>query len=308
MLNEYLQQTQRFLRDAKQEFLNPADLISYVNRARRETAMRAQCVRRLTPIAGQIVSWSVTNAGSGYTGTPTLTITAPDFPSGTGPFPNGSQATAAAIVSGGTISGIDSTYGGYGYFQPQMTIVDSTGVDATAEPVMSSINQLVEGQEVYNFSDVDVSMWPGVQSIYWVQSVSIIFSNYRYSLPMYSFSVYQSQIRQYTPNQYQYVATFASQYGQGTDGSIYMYPPPSQFYQMEWDCLCLPSDLMTNGSDEAIPNPWRDAVSYFAAALAYEELQNLNAANYYYAQFDKRLGRYSQYARPGRVTNPYGRW
>lgn len=44
-LNEYLKQTQRFLRDATQQFLNPQDLISYVNRARREVAMRAQCIR-----------------------------------------------------------------------------------------------------------------------------------------------------------------------------------------------------------------------------------------------------------------------
>ena len=305
-LNEYLQQTQRFLRDQKQEFNNPADLISYVNRARRETAMRSQSIRCLTPISGQIVSWSVTNGGTGYSAAPTLTITPPDLPSGTLPYPNGLQATALPIVVGGVIVSIDSQVGGYGYFQPQMTITDSTGTGATATPVMSFINQLNEGQEAYPLSLVDLSMFPGVGSIYYVRSVSVIYANYRYSLPVYAFSTYQAMIRQY-PFQYQYVPTFCSQFGQGTDLSLYMYPLPSQQYQYELDCLCLPQDLLTNDSDEALPGPWSDAVPYFAAHLAYLELQNFNYAKGYLDLFDKFVQRYSDYARVGRTINQYGR-
>jgi hypothetical protein len=137
--------------------------------------------------------------------------------------------------------------------------------------------------------------------------VSLIYSNYRYSLPMYAFSVYQSMIRQY-PFQYQYVPTFCSQFGQGADGSLYMYPLPSQTYQVEYDCFCTPQDLIDNNSVDVIPNPWTDAVSYFAASLAFEEIQNLNYAKYYFDKFDAMLQRYSNYARPGRVVNPYGRY
>ena len=72
--------------------------------------------------------------------------------------------------------------------------------------------------------------------------------------------------------------------------------------------LCLPSNLETNNDYEALPAPWTDAVAYFAAKLIYEELQNLNAANYYQQQFDKYLLGYSQAARIGRATNPYGRY
>lgn len=306
-LNEYLQQTQRFLREARQELINPQDLVEYINRARREVAMRAQCIRRLTPISGQITGWSVTDAGTGYSQTPTLTITAPDFPSGQGPYPNGDQATATAQVQNGTISAIDSDYGGYGYFQPEMTITDATGSDAAATPVLSYINQLNQGQEVYPWSDVNLSMWPGVESIFRIQSVSLLFSAFRYSLACYDFSTYQALIRQWS-QQWQYVPAACAQYGQGVDGQFFMYPVPSQAYQLEWDCFCIPSDLVDDRSYEAIPAPWTDAVPYFAAHLGYLEIQQFNFAKGYLDLFDKMIQRYSDYARVGRRTNPYGRY
>ena len=100
----------------------------------------------------------------------------------------------------------------------------------------------------------------------------------------------------------------ASQFGQGTSGSFYVYPIPSQTYQYELDCLCLPQDLITDLSVEIIPDPWSDAVKYFAAHLSYLDLQNFNAAQYYLTLFDSHLLRYSQYARIGRAVNIYGRW
>jgi hypothetical protein len=136
----------------------------------------------------------------------------------------------------------------------------------------------------------------------------VIYTNYRYSLPMYAFSVYQAMIRQY-PFQYQYVPSFASQFGQGAGGSFYAYPLPSQTYQWEFDCFCLPTEmLLDNSVPEAIPQPWTDAVQYMAVQLAFQELGNLNAAKYYEQQFDNRTLGYSSQARPGRMTNPYGRY
>jgi|ERR1700681_260146 len=306
-LNKYMQQTQRFLREAKQEYLNTDDLVDYVNRARRETAQRTQCVRRLTPISASIVSWSVTNQGAGYSNAPTLTITPPDFPSGMLPNPGGAQATALPIVQAGKITAINSQFGGYGYFAPLMTITDSTGTGATATAVLSKINQLNPNQEKYSFSDIDVSMFPGVDSVYSIRSVSVIYSNYRYSLPMYSFSTYQAKIRNY-PFQYTYVPAFCTQFGQGSDGSFFMYPIPSQIYQVEFDLFCIPQDLIDNQSVDVIPAPWDDVVPYFAAHLAQLELQQYNAAAYYLKLYDDMTLRKSNYARPGRATNLYGRW
>jgi hypothetical protein len=306
-LNRYMQDTQRLLRQAKQTLVNPDDLRVYINRARREIAMRSQAIRVLTPISGSVVSINVTDGGSGYSETPTVTITDPDFPSGNWVNPNGAQATAVATVQDGVIVGIDVTYGGAGYFQPQVTITDDTGSGAEATASVSSISVLNPGQEQYRFSDIDLSAFPGVESVYFVRSVSIIYSNYRYSLPCYPFSVYQSHIRNY-PRQYVYVPTMCSQFGQGIQGSLFFYPLPSQHYQVELDCQCLPTDLTDNLSVEALPAPWTDAVMYFAAHIAALELQNFQAAKGFLELYEKFAQRYSDYARAGRVINPYGRF
>lgn len=303
----YLKQTQRFLRESKQEHLNPENLISYVNRARREVALRTQCIRVLTPSSAQILSAAMTSVGSGYVN-PTVTITPPDFPSGYGRNPSGLQATALPMLQGGTINSIDIQNGGSGYFQPIATITDTgPGTGAAATLTVGPINLLNQGQEVYNFADIDLSGNPGVQSVFYIRSIAIIYSNYRYVLPVYAFSEYQAKIRQY-PFQYQYVPTFASQFGQGTAGSFYVYPLPSQVYQAEFDCLCLPSDLVDNQSVEVIPDPWTDAVPYMAASLGYAELQQFNASRFYSDQYEKFALSYSNFTRIGRTVNPYGRY
>lgn len=305
-LFDYQQQVQRFLRDSKMQYTNPEDIRIYINRARREVALRTQCIRALTPISGQIVSCQLTSGGTGYTN-PTVTISSSDFPSGYGPSPNGRQATAIATLEAGVITGVEIEDGGSGYFQPQMTITDPTGSGAAGTLKVSPSNNLNIGQEVYNFSSFDFSGNPGVGAAYYVRSVAIIYSNYRYVIPMYAFSIYQAYVRQY-PFQYQYVPTFASQFGQGTQGSLYMYPLPSQTYQFEVDCLCLPTDLADNQSVEAIPDPWTDAVPYFAASLAYAELQDMNRSAGYLQMYEKFVQNYSNFVRIGRIVNPYGRY
>jgi hypothetical protein len=304
---DYIKQTQRFLREQAQQFLNPADLLVYVNRARREVAGRTQCIRRLTPISGQVVQAQVLTPGTGYTN-PVAVITPPDFPSGVLPSPNGRQATAGVELQGTAVTGFNINDGGDGYFMPQASITDPTGTGATVALTLSPINTLNIGQEVYPFSNIFLGNWPGVDTVHAIKSASVIYSNYRYSLPMYDFSTYQAQIRQY-PLLYQYVPTFCSQYGQGAGGSFYAYPLPSQTYQWEFDCFCLPSDMtLDNSIPEPIPLPWTDAVPYFAAHLAYLELQNWNAAKMYGELFDKMTLGYSSYARPSRRTNPNGRY
>jgi len=306
-LNDYMQDVQRLLREGKQRLENPDDLRVYINRARREIAMRSQCIRVLTPVSGSVVSCKVTDGGSGYSETPTVTISPPDFPGGGPVDPNGAQATAVATVQAGVIVGIDITYGGSGYFQPVVEITDTTGTGATATVAISPINILQRGQEFYRFEDIDLSAFPGVESVYFVRGISVIYSNYRYSLPCYPFTTYQAQIRQY-PYQYAWVPTFCSQFGQGVNGSMYFYPLPSQTYQVEWDAQCIPSDLVNNNSVEAIPAPWTDAVCYFALHFAMLEQRNFQAAQGYLQLYEKFATRYSNYARAGRVINPYGRF
>ena len=275
-LFDYQKQVQRMLREKKQDLINPDDLIVYINRARREVAMRTKCIRVLTQISAPVQTASVVTGGTGYNATlTTVSITPPDFPSGTGAFPLGAQATATPIISGGSISAVDITYGGSGYFQPIASITGPSGSGASVSLITAPINQLNVGQEVYPFSGVYLGGNPGVKSVYGVQGISVIYANYRYSLPVYSFSIYQAQIRSW-PYQYQYIPVMASQYGIGAAGSFYCYPLPSQTYQYELDCYCLPTDLTTNIDYDVIPDPYTDASAYFAAHLGMLDMQNYN--------------------------------
>jgi hypothetical protein len=305
-LYQYMLQTQRFLADTSETYVNPEDLTDYINRARREVAMRTQSIRILTPVSGQISSITVNNPGSGYTN-PTVIITPPDSPSGAQPNPGGLQAQATALVTGGQISGIDLTDPGDGYFQPHVYFDDPTGIGAIAQALTTPLTATRGQQEIYPFSSAPLTSFPGVAEIFAVKSISFIYMNYRYSIPVFPFSIYQAYVRIY-PQQYLYVPTAAAQFGQGTNGSLYMYPIPATLYQMEWDSFCLPIDLIDDTTFEAIPKPWTDAVPYFAAHLAFLELQNLNAAKFYLDLYDNMVHRYSAYARPGRAINPYGRW
>lgn len=307
MLFEYQQSVQRFLRDARMQRFNPSDLTNYINRARRMTAYRAECCRVLTPISGSITGWTVTNPGTGYSANPTFTVSAPDFPSGTLPSPEGAQATAAGIVSLGQIQAIFSQFGGYGYFQPTMTITDPTGSGATATPTMSFINQLNEGQEVYPLSTISFAANPGVRGAFAVIGITVIYANYRYTLRWYDFATYQAKIRQY-PFQYKYVPSWVTQFNQGSNASFYVYPLPSQHYQYECDCLVFPSDLVSDNSPEIIPFPWSDAVPFYAMHLASLEAQQLNAAAFYLKLFEDMMPKFSVAARPWRTANPYGRY
>jgi hypothetical protein len=306
-LFDYQKEVQKWLRETKQDLINPANLVNYINRARREIAMRTQSIRVLTSSSAPIQTASVITGGHSYSNTPTITITPPDFPSGAGANPNGAQATASAIVTGGIISAVDINYGGDGYFQPVASVTDASGTGASISLVTAPINTLNVGTEVYPFTGIYLGANPGVKSVFAIRSVSVIYANYRYSLPMYSFTEYQGMIRQY-PYQYQYIPTFCSQFGQGAAGSLYMYPLPSETYQFEVDCYCLPQDLKTNQDYEALPDPWTDAVAYFATHLSYLELNNFNAAKMYKDLYNEELLIYSQSSRIGRRVNIYGRY
>ena len=305
MLNSYIAQIQRFCHDQKQDLLDLGNLTDYVNRARREVAMRSQSIRILTPISGSIISANVTAGGSGYTN-PTVVITAPDFPSGQPPYPSGLQATGLAIVQGGVIVAVDIQLGGYGYWQPQITISDPTGTGATVTPNMSFINQLNQNQELYPFSAIDLSSFPGVGSPYMVRSLSVLYSNYRYSLAVPSFTVYQGLIRNY-PNLFAYTPFYAAQFGRGSKGSLFVYPLPNAAYQFEIDLCALPQDLIDDQSVEVLPEPFTDAVPFLGAYYAMNELQNWNAARFYKGEFDEWMKRYGSYINPGRIENVYGR-
>lgn len=301
----YLQDCQRLLRDSRQMDINPDDLRVFINRARRELAMRSQCIRRTPPISGPITTITVLTTGSGYTN-PTITISGPDFASAKIVNPAGLQATASVRQIGGQISNVSVLNGGDGYFQPTATIHDPTGSGATVAVHTVPLCVLNPFQEEYAYANFPVATFAGVRSVFSILSVSSLFNNLRYMWLYKSFTEYQAFIRTYT-QQYFYTPAVWSQYGQGVAGTFLCYPIPAQTYQFEVDALCLPADLIDDTSFEAIPEPWTDAVAYGAVALAYQELQVEDKAAAYWAQFYSYINKYGMYARPGIVPVIYRR-
>jgi FtsP/CotA-like multicopper oxidase with cupredoxin domain len=101
---------------------------------------------------GAVATVTVTDGGSGYTGTPAVTIT--DL------YEVGGGATATATVVGGVVTAINVTGGGSNYFAPIVTIAppaDPNGVGATAEafiggPFTGGIRKFVDNVAGLNFA------------------------------------------------------------------------------------------------------------------------------------------------------------
>jgi len=96
-----------------------------------------------------------------------------------------------------------------------------------------------------------------------------------------------------------------SQYGQGANGSIYVYPFPSQIMQWDWDTYCLPINLNVDADPEAIPYPWSDAVQFYAAYLAYYNSQRRSDGDAMFAVYEQFMKRARANSEPDYVPDPY---
>lgn len=305
-LSSYLTDVQQLLGTGSAGNLYPTStLTSYINTARKHVAEDAQCIRVLPPISGPITVINVTSAGTGYTSAPTVIITTPDFPSNAPPFPNGAQATAVASVSGGHVTAITLLSGGAGYFSPGVTLTSGGGTGGVAIALVSAINQTIIGQEVYPFSAINplvATSGSGINSIFMVNSIATLFGTWRYVYNHVSFSKYQALIRQWAT--FNYISYVFAQFGQGRAGSVYMYPVPNANYQMEWDVCCVPNDLNNDTDVDAVPEPFAEAVKFYAARLAYLQAQRFEDAKMMYND-EKPVGLYqTAIQRARRVSQP----
>lgn len=62
--------------------------------------------------------------------------------------------------------------------------------------------------------------------------------------------------------------------GSSTSGSFYVDPMPDDIYTLYCDCVCHPVPLVDDGTVEAIPYPFTDAVPFFAAYYTLLGAQN----------------------------------
>lgn len=300
MLTTYIQQTRRLLDDQTNRVYSDQDLTAFINIGRQQIAGEGQCVRFLTPSSNGLASIAVTAGGVGYVA-PVVSIAQPD-----GVLP-GSQATAIATLSGDAIASVTLVNPGSGYFNaPLVTITDASGSGAAAVATVGYCNQTVLAQETYNFSSVQFPAGSGIGQVLMVRTIALIWGTFRYVVMRMGFSKYQAYVRNYT-SAYQYIPAVASQYGQGVSGTLMMFPLPDQIYPMEWDCTCLPIELVTDGDVEAIPDLWTNCVQYYAAHMAFDSRQRFEDAERRFKQYEMFMTRARSFSQGNMVGNFYGR-
>lgn len=139
--------------------------------------------------------------------------------------------------------------------------------------------ETVAAQEVYPFSGFNafVQLTAGVDSILHVKSIAVQWGAQRPILDWRPWSDLQAYLRSWQVGMPGPPAVW-SQYGQGVNGSVYLYPIPSQVLPMDWDCVCLPVQLVDDTTVDLIPEPWSDAVQFYAAYKAYLNSQRFTEA------------------------------
>lgn len=169
-------------------------------------------------------------------------------------------------------------------------------------------NQTVAAQEVYNFSAVNPliqAQFPGVKSILAVGTIAVSQGALKPVLDTLAWSDFQAALRSWNAG-FTGWPTICAQYGQGDLGSMYMFPVPTDAYPMDWDCSCLPVDLVDDTTPEVIPYPWTDAVPFFAAYLAYFNAQRPADADKMKGEYTWFMTRATANSNPLRVPSYYG--
>lgn len=270
LLSDYIQNTRDVLHDPNANFYSDAQLTRWINRARRQTSKDGECVRILTPSMGSVLTIMVTNGGSGYT-TGTVSIALPD-----GGSPNLISATAAPTFTGGQLTAVTVLIAGTGYVAIPAVTVTGNGTGATAVATLTPHLATVLNQETYTYASTAALvavLYPGAGQIIGVQSVAVAWGSAKPVLDHLPFSGFQAFLRSW-PSGLQGPPAAWSQIGQGAQGSMMLWPVPTQVTRMEWDCYCSTADLTANNTvPDLVPEPWDEAVAYYAAKYAYEYAQ-----------------------------------
>jgi hypothetical protein len=288
-LTDYQLNFQELVHDPNNVYYSVTDMNNYINRARLRVAGRSQCVRFLAS-GGTITAITINSGGSGYSGTATVSISGA-----------GQQAAATATISGGAVNTITLVNGGWGYITGTtvtVTVTGSTGgSNATFNVTIDNSLTTIPSQEVYQFSLANTLLEAqnivlGLESVEGIISVAIAWGANAAMKPMMMemiWSEFQAYYRSYNTGLQNY-PTIWSKYGQGINGSIYVWPLPSQFSQMDWDCWCLPEYLVQGAATpEAIPYPFTTPVPYYAAYLAFFNAQRFEDADRMKKEFEEKL-------------------
>lgn len=99
--------------------------------------------------------------------------------------------------------------------------------------------------------------------------------------------------------------TMAAQLNPGIGGTLWVDPVPDIDYTASLDAVGYPAALVTDATPELLPQPWTEAVQYYAAYLAYLNAQRRSDADAMFERYKLFEQRATQMTRPSRLPNNY---
>jgi len=163
---------------------------------------------------------------------------------------------------------------------------------------------LINPTIVYPFSSINISGVSGAGSVIHIRQVWVQVAGGSVPLRVRSFPWFgQFHLNEVVPTTGQ--PQVWSQYAQGANGSVYVWPVPDMGYTLNLDTVCLPVALADDTTIEAIPQLWQDAVPYFAAYYAYLSAQRSADADRMYKIYEEFIGRARNSATPEVLPHAY---
>jgi hypothetical protein len=216
-----------------------------------------------------------------------------------GQSPLGSAAQPGIMIPGAFTPGVlpDPTAGG----------VNLVGAPATVSNRFNTIPWV----EKYSYEYANPfarAQRAGVKGIVNVLAVSVAWGAARPAMNWVPWEDLQAYARSYnfgvTSFPYLWSCT-----NEGENGHVWLFPAPSQGGmqgEMEWDTLCTPSDLNDDSDHDAISEPFRGAVKYYAAGLSYYGSGRMGQARLMMDLFADDLGVARFATDAGKVADWYG--
>lgn len=158
------------------------------------------------------------------------------------------------------------------------------------------LGTLLQGVDKYLFRDIVPN---GAKTVD-ILGIQPIFGNTRYSLRYYDYTYLTAFYRPWT--QYQQLPVAFSIYGANV---LYVAPSPNVNYPLtEFDTAIVPEQLINDNTDDIIPEPYTDAVKYYAARLAKLRMQQYEEALAYDKLYTQRINELNAMY-PRRIPNIY---
>lgn len=153
----------------------------------------------------------------------------------------------------------------------------------------------------------------GVRGILDINNVAVSWGGMRPVLNWCPWEDLQAYARSYNVGTFSYPFLWSTFSG-GSKGQVWLFPIPQVVAggltfaaagEMEWDVSCLPIPLLDDSTFEAIPEPFTEAVKFYAAYLAFLGSQRYGMAQIMQSQFNDQLGIENAAIMRGRTPNFY---